>query len=478
MATKKQEITNVIYPELVEALRKDTEGVQTWKVRAGGSNRGEAFTDFGTHTIQVPFGNEDAVRLVRAHELAHTRISPTDHEALAEWAEFNGISDRVLSCAEEWRVNAVVGKLGYDLDLLADGTESALGKRIAETNTPEAFNEMVAFGAGLVGTKAFNAYKRGVNSVNKEWATVLGELSKQVKKVVNKYDTVRNIGDTELIHFKSDSDTTLPRGFINYTGKVAEIIASFQRPISQDESKGSSGVNYDTGFQAGQFAPLKVDTVHRPDKQVKGHLAKKRIYSTSGKAVRNASRLLTDPQKRIFSRKVRANGGIVVIDLSGSMDLSSDQLDQLLDASPGALVVGYTHGKKVAHKPNFWVLADKGKRISDLSKVGGNIGNGVDGPALEWAIAHRRGSEPIIWVCDGQVTDSQDKAFTLGAYLCAQMMIKHRIIQQPTVEGAIKVLSNPSSAKSEYAGRVSYFIPASRNYNATYVAKYRDGYAE
>jgi len=57
-------------------------------------------------------------------------------------------------------------------------------------------------------------------------------------------------------------------------------------------------------------------------------------------------------------------------------------------------------------------------------------------------------------------------------------MIKHRIIQQPTVEGAIKVLSNPSSAKSEYAGRVSYFIPASRNYNATYVAKYKDGYAE
>jgi hypothetical protein len=475
MASKKQEATSVIYPELVEALRKDTEGVQPWKVRAGGSNRGEAFTDFGTHTIQVPFGNEEAVRLVRAHELAHTRISPADPVALAEWAEFNGIPNRVLSNAEEWRVNTLVGKLGYDLDLLTDGTESTLGKRIAETGTLEAFNEMVAFGAGLVGTKAFNAYKRGVNSVNKEWGAVLGEMSKQIKKVTSRYDTARNIGDTELVRFDAESDTTLPRGFINYTGKVAQIIASFQRPVNQDDSKGSSGVEYETGFQAGQFAPLKVDTVHRPDKQVKGHLAKKRVYSNSGKAVRNASRLLTDPQKRIFSRKVRANGGIVVIDLSGSMSLSTDELDQLLDASPGALVVGYTHGKKVAHKPNFWVLADKGKRVSDLSKVGGNIGNGVDGPALEWAIAHRRGSEPIIWVCDGQVTDSQDKAFTLGAYLCAQMMIKHRIIQQPTVEGAIKVLANPSGARSEYVGRVSLFIPASPNYLADLTAKYRNG---
>jgi hypothetical protein len=38
----------------------------------------------------------------------------------------------------------------------------------------------------------------------------------------------------------------------------------------------------------------------------------------------------------------------------------------------------------------------------------GNVGNGVDLPVLEFANGLRRSGEPLIWVCDGQTTDSND----------------------------------------------------------------------
>jgi len=57
----------------------------------------------------------------------------------------------------------------------------------------------------------------------------------------------------------------------------------------------------------------------------------------------------------------------------------------------------------------------------------GNIGNGVDGPILEFAIKARVGREPIIWVCDGQVTDSNDHPDPELTRQVAKLVRKHGI---------------------------------------------------
>ena len=53
--------------------------------------------------------------------------------------------------------------------------------------------------------------------------------------------------------------------------------------------------------------------------------------------------------------------------------------------------------------------------------------DGVDGPVLHWAVRRARGSEPIVWVTDGQVTDSNDHPCHSLSVECAQLVRRHRI---------------------------------------------------
>jgi len=462
-----------VLPEVVQAHRLDDNNTEQWTVTSGSTNRGDSFTNFGEHTFRAPSLNDEVSRVIRGHELTHVRISPTDPVSLAKYAEVYGLSERSIACAEEVRVNAVLKGMGYDTDLLVDGSEKELGKRVAKEGSIEAYNEMINFGSALIGGKAFRHYISGVRSVNPDWANTLREMEKQVVKIVRKHP-VRRMGSTEPRAFYQDDETLeytkLPQGFIDYTTQIAQVIDGFLEVQSDgtnfEDGEGSSGVKVSTGYGKDQFAPLRIDTKILCDQQVKGHLARRKKSAPTGKRVLYPSRLLTDPQRRVFSQKPRNSGGIVVIDMSGSMSLSEADINAMLEAAPGALVAGYTNSAKKRNRPNFWIMANRGKRVSSLKGIGGNIGNGCDGPALEWAISKRRGSEPIIWVCDGQVTDSQDNGFIEGAKQCAKMIKKHRILITPNVSDAVGMLANPSNAKSKAEGYVGMFIKGEWDINA------------
>jgi hypothetical protein len=142
--------------------------------------------------------------------------------------------------------------------------------------------------------------------------------------------------------------------------------------------------------------------------------------------LRYPGRLLTDAHRRAFTQNVPHHGGVVVIDLSGSMDLSPDDLHDVLRCAPSALVVGYSHRPgDVGSTPNAWLLAERGSVATRCPT--GNVGNGVDGPILEWALQHRQGNEPVVWVTDGQVTDSHDHPDEALTDLCASLVRRHRI---------------------------------------------------
>ena len=137
-----------------------------------------------------------------------------------------------------------------------------------------------------------------------------------------------------------------------------------------------------------------------------GKLGRRTIANDSGREPRFINRMVTDPDRRIFSRKTRALGGVVVIDASGSMQLSEEDLDRLLKCSTGATVVMYSGGHNDPRIPNTWVVARKGRMVRTLPDVPGN--NCVDGPALIYGASLReRSSQPLIWVSDGEVTGAR-----------------------------------------------------------------------
>lgn len=170
-----------------------------------------------------------------------------------------------------------------------------------------------------------------------------------------------------------------------------------------------------------------------------GKLGRRSIAADSGREPHFINRIATDPDKRIFKRKTRALGAVVVIDCSGSMSLSEDDIDRLLKASTGATVLLYSGGHNNPEVPNCWVIARKGRMARKLPKFPG--ANAVDGPALLYGCQLRNGSQqPIIWVCDGHVTGIGDNCYENLQDDIDKIKRRYHIHQVRTVPEAEKLM--------------------------------------
>ena len=103
----------------------------------------------------------------------------------------------------------------------------------------------------------------------------------------------------------------------------------------------------------------------------------------------------------VFRTRRPSLRGTVLIDISGSMRLSQEDIEALVAQSPGLTVAVYASYRKTSC--GAVTVVAKGGRVADMASVleiygGGNV---VDGPALEWL---GRQPGPRIWVSDGLVT--------------------------------------------------------------------------
>lgn len=144
-----------------------------------------------------------------------------------------------------------------------------------------------------------------------------------------------------------------------------------------------------------------VPKVHKLNEAHRGRQTPKKIASNIGQNPSRIANYYTDPQRRVFTRKIRDTGALVIVDTSGSMSLSSHDLDQIMLASRGATVVAYSDSSE---KENCHLIASRGKRVRELPSTGGN--NGVDVPAIEWAIKnyHKNNRQQILLISDGKAT--------------------------------------------------------------------------
>ena len=208
--------------------------------------------------------------------------------------------------------------------------------------------------------------------------------------------------------------------------------------------------------KAGRFAPLNFG--HLPlTKTVRGSLGRKRTATNVGRNPRRLNRALTDPQRRIFDRTRRNIGGVVIIDQSGSMDLSASEVEEMMQASPGCTIIGYSHGGGRAGRSesNIWIMARDGRRCETVPE--GNGGNGVDGPALRYAVEQARRGEPVVWVCDGLVTSQDDQVFQNLDDDCARLVRRHKVHMIATVPEGVKVLQGIAKGDrpgTKYVGNV------------------------
>jgi hypothetical protein len=426
--------------------RKDHQGT-AWTIEEGQPVRGDAWTNTVESRMRVPMGADEVSRIVRAHEMAHAKFSPLTMHSDGRY----GATTESIIVAEEYRVNTLIAKAGFDIDNLADGSETKSGEIVGENND---WNGAIRFATAVAGTKASASFLRGVGKTNPKMAESLREFNKALKKRMKRAAAHRKFGSTEPTTQKLADGTTFtyPVGF-NASIKLAEFIDSFliqdgtedgDTELPQDIPDPEEIKEADKGGARGKFARVVLKNVPKPE-TVSGRLGRKRIASDIGKNPRRMERMLTDPDRRVFDRWSRASGGVVVIDQSGSMRLTNDDIWAMIKSAPGCVIIGYSHAPGSTNEPNTWVLAERGKVVKNLNGVPGGRGNGVDGPALRFAQTKRKKGEPLIWVCDGIVTDgATDSQFANLDYECVKLVRQHRIHMVPNVDEAVKALKRAS----------------------------------
>lgn len=418
--------TNVLpMPEMLS--RRDRKNGNRWQVDTCNPVRGEPMTNIvGAHMV-VPVGNDEVDRVIRAHEMMHARISPA--EDFGKWIARGIASEKALTVVEEARVNYLVGKAGFDTKHLADGSETTSGMRLAEQGD---WASCVYATVGYAFCGGGKDFLTGVRRHNRAWGATLRDILRRLEREFKRAENAGTLASTHV-----DERTGLaPIGF-SHVERLAEWVdrlANAKRNEHEDDEATAGG---DTGEQQDRPKTEKktgngpTDTEESPDvkdilptedkrtsgpvptwatlrvkhlplvRHLPGGLGRRRMASAVGRNPRRLHNALTDPHRRIFDATKKGNGGIVLIDGSGSMSLEASEIIALTEEAPGCTVAVYSADKENLND-NLWVIAKDGKMVDTIPTRNG--GNGVDGEAIRWAVAQRKSSRtPVVWVTDGGV---------------------------------------------------------------------------
>lgn len=472
-----------------EMLRRDDTDAGKWTIHSSSAQTGEPKTEITDRQMFVPTYDDEHSRHIRAQQMFHAKVSPS-HKDMDKWVKRAWASERTLLACEKLRITTLMSQAGFEPHLhLQDGSEFRNGFQVSLHND---FQSAVLMSVALGETAGHTEFLRGVEQTHPEWKDLLTKITQQgvsfYKSIETHNDERMDKGLPSLAKLNDTGEDIRANGFA-YTEQLAKwvetIIGSIQQPPPKPDNpnpdgkkdrkgkKGKKGEDKSEGEgegdpkavkrllkeisdagktlrehhqerrgglpQYGKEAVWGTLRVGKPPllRNVIGAIGKKRVATEMGRNPRRISRLLTDPQRRIFDRVVKGAGGVVLVDTSGSMSLSEDEVKQLVLHAPSALVAQYSGGSRTL--PNLYVIANKGKMCERLPHPHGM--NEVDLPALRWAVKNKqRPTSPVIWVSDGYVTGKHDDGGEELAMEVIKFCQKNGVYVVPEPEQAIELL--------------------------------------
>lgn len=390
------------------------------------------------HTYSAPTGEGEVSRRLRRFALTLTRFQLPKAKALAKrW----GVSDGAL----EATTNVITCK-AFTEAFGDDPTKDTMNVSVLVSllNEPNPKPEMFMKAYSFIGT---GAYQQILNGITNPQQMIF----------------MRDIKETVLSHFVHgrrwaylvDLNSTI-KWRRNEAKKYYKRLADYLDHQSAESSKEFSEATKSArkgDKQEGEFGRGKAQVaegkgwyplyVSKPDLPLNhtGKLGRREVACDEGSVPRYLSRWVTDPERRVYSRKTKSLGAVVVMDCSGSMSLRERDLQQLMDNTAGATVLCYSTGHRAdADNPNAWVVARKNRQVRRLPDFPG--GNGCDAPALRYALTLRDTTkQPIVWVTDYGVTGMHDSSSDELINECKALVKRHGIIVMPDIKTAIKKLT-------------------------------------
>lgn len=408
------------------------------------------------HIMQVPLGETPIDRKIRLHEQAHVTWTPPireDDERLRWLYEID-----TLNATEDARIIELMGRTNKgwrnlnekEVGLLTPEMQKAFQdgfgklaahlrgeKEAAKTGkvikAPSKMMSLVEAARLIASTRGYaegHIFDQMAESADLGWVT--REVEKMHKQYVT--DVTDEEGnprdptfDDSIAHaetleqffigkqqeIEAENEAMAESGMTDMWGRDGRTEGSkpvYTPPVKEQKGRGKPvqtrdgyGVKPERVRGQGRWGQLTI--VHKTlvDKLAAREGRKVRPADV-GAVPRYMHRLLTD--QRVFGRrrKKKAFEGTVLIDCSGSMQLSSEQVDQILRRWPAVTVATYAGS---GDRGELWIIAKKGKRArqGDIKPPGG--GNVVDGPCLDWLAKQRK---PRVWISDGGVTGIGDNA--------------------------------------------------------------------
>jgi hypothetical protein len=355
--------------------------------------------------------------------MVHAKISPLD------WNEIPAVrffSHDIVMVAEECRVNHVLGRIGHDTTELSDGSEVPTAKRIVASGT---WRDACIALALVLGT---GSERRVVAELRKHtpWRAGVTALRAELRQLVATLSLTRLTSHDPELHATVTIANLLQRAVGQLPPQDSSGVSAFRRSLRPGGRRGPSG----------RFAELVWSDY--PNRDIHGPRSSAGWrHDVVGTQVHSLDRLVRDSKRQIFRARCRTSGGVVLVDQSGSMAIEESLLTEFISTHPGGILLGYSHlPGDVGNTPNIWPLALDGGACTPRL---GNVGNGVDGPALLAALSFRRHGEVVAWVTDGQVTDSNDVASDALARECSEIVREHGVRLYRGLESVLEQSNNP-----------------------------------
>ena len=390
------------------------------------------------HTYSAPTGEGDVSRRLRRFALTLTRFQLPKTKALAKrW----GVSEGAL----EATTNVVTCK-AFTEAFGDDPTKDTMnvGVLVSLLNEPNPKPEMFMKAYSFIGTGAYQQILNGIT--NPEQKAFMRDVSDTVQGhflAGYRWDYLKGLNSE--VSWRRKEAKKWYKHLSNYLDhKVSESATEFsdasQEARKGDKRDGEFGRGKAQIVEGKGWYPLYVSKPDLPLNHT-GKLGRREIACDEGSVPRYLSRWVTDPERRVYSRKTKSLGAVVVMDCSGSMSLRERDLQQLMDNTAGATVLCYSTGNRAdADNPNAWVVARKNRQVRRLPDFPG--GNGCDAPALRYALTLRDTTkQPIVWVTDYGVTGMNDSSSDALINECKALVRRHGIIVMPDIKTAIKKLT-------------------------------------
>lgn len=377
----------------------------------------------GKHRVIAPRGQGDIARRLRRYALVLSRYGLPDSKRVAKRWDLRHSS---VVAAERLIANAVHIRSFADDPTLGTVSVDGIANLINEGKAVSP--ELVAKALSLANTQAYADLLSKIT--NPEVQTAFASFGDVLVSdmVTDSPTTVRSWNSVTRFESVNSKNSYHRRNGLRWYRNVAQEIEQRAEQLSRKAntnakpepktSKPGDGEQRDRTQYPGRGIPQEglegnwyplfvakppLDIAHR------GRMGRRKVRSAEGKFPTHIERLVTDPERRIFSRKTRSLGAVVVVDCSGSMAWDDDDLASVVDLTAGATVLCYSTGNDASEaEPNAWIVARNNLRVRHLPEFPG--GNGCDGPALLYAaqVLRQRSSNPIVWVSDQRVTGRGD----------------------------------------------------------------------